>query len=48
LIAFVADDFDTVETVRAGDQWRAMIRKLQGYTGNLTERVVPLRPGFQW
>lgn len=48
LIAFVADDLETVETVRAGEQWRAMIRKLDGYTGNLTVRVVPLRPGFQW
>jgi hypothetical protein len=48
LIAFVADDLDAVRSAQATDQWRAMIKKLEGYTGNLTERVVPLRGGFQW
>jgi hypothetical protein len=48
LIAFVADDLDSVRTARASDEWRAMMTKLEGYTGNLTQRVVPLRGSFQW
>jgi hypothetical protein len=48
LLGFVADDLATMRTVRATDQWQALIKKLGGYTGNLTERVVRLRGGFQW
>lgn len=48
LIGFAADDLDTVRSARATDQWRALIEKLEGYTTNLTMRVVPLRGGFQW
>ena len=48
LIGFVADDLRLVNMVRASDEWHAMIKKLEGYTGNLTERVVPLRGSFQW
>jgi hypothetical protein len=48
LIGFVADDLNAVRAARASEEWRAMMRKLEGYTGNLTERVVPLRGSFQW
>jgi hypothetical protein len=48
LIGFVADDLNSVRTARASEEWRAMMKKLEGYTGNLTERVVPLRGSFQW
>jgi len=48
LIGFVADDLDTAKTARSSEEWHAMIKKLESYTANLTERVVPLRGGFQW
>jgi hypothetical protein len=48
LIGFVADDLDSVRNARASEEWRAMMKKLESYTGNLTERVVPLRGSFQW
>jgi hypothetical protein len=48
LIGFVADDFEVVKRVRASDEWQVLMKKLEGYTGNLTERVIPLRGSFQW
>jgi hypothetical protein len=48
LIAFVADDLETVHTARASEPWVAMMKKLAGYTANLHERVVRLQGGFQW
>jgi hypothetical protein len=48
LIAFVADNLETVQTARASEPWGSMMKKLAGYTINLTERVVRLRGGFQW
>ena len=48
LIAFVADDLDTLQTALAKEEWQAMLKKLGGYTSNLNQRVVPFRGGFQW
>jgi len=48
MIGFAADDLETVRSARATDQWQTLINKLEGYTTNLTMRVVPLRGGFQW
>ena len=48
LVGFVADDLATVVAARSTDEWRSLIDRLEGYTGNLSQRVVPKRGGFQW
>jgi hypothetical protein len=48
LLGFVADDLETMRIARETDQWQSLIKKLEGYTGNLTQRVVRFRGGFQW
>jgi hypothetical protein len=48
LVGFVADDLAIVVAARKTDEWRALIDRLEGYTGNLSQRVVPFRGGFQW
>ncbi|HEX9114923.1 MAG TPA: hypothetical protein VGA61_02560 [Anaerolineae bacterium] len=48
LIGFVADDLETLQNARSNQRWRTLFKKLEGYTGNLTQRVVPFKGGFQW
>jgi hypothetical protein len=48
LIGFVADDLATVVAARSTEEWRTMMDRLAGYTGNLSQRVIRLRGGFQW
>jgi hypothetical protein len=48
LVGFVADDLETIVAARKTDEWRALIDRLEGYTGNLSQRVIPFRGGFQW
>jgi hypothetical protein len=48
LLGFVADDLETIRTTRASDEWKKLIQRLESYTVNLTQRVVPFRGGFQW
>ena len=48
LLGFVAEDLDTVVRARESAQWQQLIEKLAGHTRNLSQRVVPLRGGFQW
>jgi len=48
LVGFVADDLATVVAARKTDEWQALIDRLEGYTGHLSQRVVPFRGGFQW
>ena len=48
LIGFVADDLPTARTVMAGDDWKALLHRMQEYTLNLTLRLVAFRGGFQW
>ncbi len=30
------------------DEWRSMMKRLEGYTGRVTRRVIPFKGGFQW
>lgn len=48
LIGFVAESLDAAHTALASGEWEALIRRLKGYTGDLSQRLVPLRGGFQW
>lgn len=48
LLGFVAEDLESTRTARASQQWQDLIRRLEGYTINLKQRVVPFRGGFQW
>jgi len=48
LLGFVADDLATARTAIAADEWKALIQRLQGYTLNLSQRLVQFRGGFQW
>jgi hypothetical protein len=48
LLGFVADDLATARTAMASDDWKAIIQRLQGYTINLSHRLVRFRGGFQW
>ena len=48
LLGFVAADLATARTAMASDEWKAMMQRLQGYTMNLSRRLVLFRGGFQW
>jgi hypothetical protein len=48
LIGFVADDLAAVQTARNTSQWHDLIQRLERYTTNLRQRIVPFRGGFQW
>ncbi len=48
LLGLVAEDVATVRKARNTPQWHDLIRRLEGYTVNLTQRVVPFHGGFQW
>ncbi len=48
LLGFVADDLAAMRTARSSSQWQSLVKKLETYTSNLRERVVPFRGGFQW
>jgi len=48
LIGFVAEDLPTMRSARDNPQWQALIKKLQGLTQTLTQRLVHFTGGFQW
>ena len=48
LIGFVADDVAAARHAMASEEWAGMMRRLEGYTGDMKRRLVPLRGGFQW
>jgi hypothetical protein len=48
LIGFVADDLSTARAIMARSEWKEMMQRLQGYTSNLSHRLVAFRNGFQW
>jgi hypothetical protein len=48
LIAFVAEDMETMQAARARQEWQNLMRKLNNYTANLQQRVIRFRGGFQW
>ncbi len=48
LIGFVAEDIETLQAARSNEKWQSLFKKLQGYTGSLSQRVVPFKGGFQW
>jgi hypothetical protein len=48
LLGFVADSADAARAALQGDEWQALIRRLEGYAGSLTQRLVPYHGGFQW
>ncbi len=48
LIGFVAEDLPTLRAARNSQRWQGLFKKLESYTGNLSQRVVPFRGGFQW
>lgn len=48
LIGFVAESLDAAHTALATSEWDALIRQLKGYASDLSQRLIPLRGGFQW
>lgn len=48
LLGFVAEDLQTLHSARNNQRWQRLYKKLQSYTGNLSQRVVPFKGGFQW
>jgi hypothetical protein len=48
LLGFVADDLAAVRAARDTTQWRNLMERLEGYTTNLSQKVVAFRGGFQW
>jgi hypothetical protein len=48
LLAFVADDLDSMQAVRTKPEWQNMMKKLGNYTSNLNQRVILFHGGFQW
>jgi hypothetical protein len=48
LIGFVADDLHSVHRALETDEWKAMMRRLDGYTDEMSRRVVRFKGGFQW
>lgn len=48
LIGLVADDMAAARAAMATQEWQTLVRRLEGYTGNLSHRLVRFRGGFQW
>ncbi len=48
LLGFIASDLEAARAARATQQWQELIRRLESYTVNLRQKLVPLRGGFQW
>lgn len=48
LIGFVADDLHSVHRALESDDWKSVMKRLEGYTGDMSRRVVKFRGGFQW
>ena len=48
LLGFVADDLSVVRAARDSKSWQALMRKLEGQTINLKQRVVTFSGSFQW
>jgi len=48
LIGFVADDLMSIQRAIKSEEWQAMMKRLEGYTGDISRRVVPFKGGFQW
>ena len=48
LLGFVAEDMPALQAARDNQRWRSLWKKLEGYTANLSLRVVPFKGGFQW
>ena len=48
LITFVADNLEAMQQARGKAEWQDLIKKLAGYTSNLSQRVIRYHGGFQW
>jgi hypothetical protein len=48
LLGFVADDLAAVQVARDTSQWRNLMQRLEGYTTNLSQKIIAFRGGFQW
>lgn len=48
LVGFAAEDLNAAHAALASDEWDALMRQLKDYTDELSQRLVPLRGGFQW
>jgi hypothetical protein len=48
LMAFVADDLPAMQNVRGKPEWQNLMKRLNNYTVNLSQRVVNFHGGFQW
>lgn len=48
LLGFVAEDLDVAQTALASDEWKGLIRRLEGYASGLSQRLVRFQGGFQW
>jgi hypothetical protein len=48
LMAFVADDLASMQGVQGKAEWQTLIKRLNNYTVNFSQRVVNFRGGFQW
>ncbi len=48
LIGLVAENLATAHAAMDHEEWRALMGRLESYTGNLSRRLVPFRGGFQW
>jgi hypothetical protein len=48
LLGFVAEDLAALQAARENKRWQGLFKKLENYTANLSQRVVPFRGGFQW
>lgn len=48
LIGFTAENLDVAHAALDDADWRAMMRRLEGYTEDLSRRLVSFRGGFQW
>ena len=48
LLGFVAENLAAMRAARATAEWQRLMARLEGYTLNMTKRVVPFSGGFQW
>jgi hypothetical protein len=48
LIAFVADDRETMDRAIEGKTWQDLESRLEQYVSDYSRRIVPFQPGFQF
>jgi len=47
LAAFSVDNLDSLEQTLRSEEWKSLLNQLLDYVTNYTQKIVPMRSGFQ-